>query len=76
MGQEVQRLKKTREFQGVFAQGKGFSEGNLLLKVKLAKVDDFLAAMGVKKEEAQPKLMVKMRDLPTQDTKVAVLKQG
>jgi ribonuclease P protein component len=28
------RLKKAREFQGVFARGKGFREGSLLLKVK------------------------------------------
>lgn len=44
------------------------------IKVKLGKVDEFLAAMGVKGEEAQGKLVVKMRDLPTQDTKIVVMK--
>jgi L-ascorbate metabolism protein UlaG (beta-lactamase superfamily) len=46
------------------------------LKVKLAKVDDFLAAMGVKKEEPQNKLVIRTRDLPSQDTKVMVLNPG
>jgi len=27
------RLKKTKDFQGVFSKGKGFREGNLFLKV-------------------------------------------
>jgi len=44
------------------------------LKVKLAKVDDFLAVMGAKGEEAQGKLSMKMRDLPTEDMKVIVVK--
>jgi len=46
------------------------------VKVKLSKVDDFLGAMGVKGEEAQTKLVVKVRDLPAEDTKVVVLKPG
>jgi L-ascorbate metabolism protein UlaG (beta-lactamase superfamily) len=46
------------------------------LKVKLAKVDDFLAAMGKKSEEVQSKLVIKTRDLPVEDTTVTVLKPG
>jgi L-ascorbate metabolism protein UlaG (beta-lactamase superfamily) len=46
------------------------------LKVKLAKADDFLEALGIKGEDIQNKLTVKMRDLPAEETKVVVLKPG
>jgi L-ascorbate metabolism protein UlaG (beta-lactamase superfamily) len=44
------------------------------LKIKLADAGDFLSAMGVKGEEVQGKLVIKIRDLPSEETKVTVLK--
>ncbi len=44
------------------------------MKVKLEGVDDFLKAMGRKSAESLPKLLVKKKDLPTEETKVVVLK--
>ncbi len=44
------------------------------LKVKLDKVDKFLAEMGAKSVEPQPKLLIKKKDLPQEETKVVVLK--
>ena len=46
------------------------------LKVKLAKVDDFLASMGVKNIEPQGKFNVKMRDFPVEGITVTILKPG
>ncbi len=44
------------------------------LRVKLDGVDKFLAAMGVKSMEQQPKLLIKKKDLPQEETKVVILK--
>ena len=44
------------------------------LKVKLEGVDKFLKAMGQKEILPQPKLSVKKRDLPEEETKIVVLK--
>jgi L-ascorbate metabolism protein UlaG (beta-lactamase superfamily) len=44
------------------------------LKIKLASAEDFLSAMGVKGEEAQAKLVIKSRDLPSEEAKVILLK--
>ena len=43
------------------------------LKVKLESVDAFLREIGAKNTEVQPKLNVKVRDLPVEETKVVVL---
>jgi len=43
------------------------------LKFKLDKVDDFLKEMGVKNEEPQNKLMVKLRDFTSEEMKVVLL---
>ena len=48
-----QRLKKTREFQEVFAQGKGFREGNLLLKRKVSKIEEVKFGIVVSKKVAK-----------------------
>lgn len=44
------------------------------LKVKLDSVDKFLKAMGLKSVQAQPKLLIKKKDLIGEETKVVVLK--
>lgn len=43
------------------------------LRFKLEKVDEFLKEMGVKNAEAQPKLVIKLRDFTSEETKVMVL---
>lgn len=43
------------------------------LKFKLDKVDEFLKEMGVKNAEAQNKLTLKLRDLPSEEMKVVLL---
>ncbi len=44
------------------------------LKVKLEGVDKFLKEMGKKSTEAQNKLLIKRKDLPSEETKIIVLK--
>ena len=44
------------------------------LKVKLDGVDKFLKEMGRKSVEAQPKLLMKKKDLPAEETSIVVLK--
>ena len=44
------------------------------LKLKLENVDKFLKAMGQKEISPQPKLLLKEKDLPQEETKVVVLK--
>jgi len=44
------------------------------LKIKLEGLDKFLKAMGIKKPEIQNKLLIKKKDLPTEETKVVILK--
>ncbi|MCD6528108.1 MBL fold metallo-hydrolase [bacterium] len=44
------------------------------LKIKLEKIDKFLKVMGIKSIEAQNKLLVKKKDLPTEEMKVVILK--
>lgn len=44
------------------------------LKVKIDGVEKFLKEMGIKSIEPQPKLLIKKKDLPQEETKVMVLK--
>ncbi len=44
------------------------------LKPKLEKVDKFLKAMGIRTPEILPKLLIKKKDLPQEETKVIILK--
>ncbi|NQV13129.1 MAG: MBL fold metallo-hydrolase [Parcubacteria group bacterium] len=43
------------------------------VKEKLVPVDKFLAEMGAKKETALPKLVIKKKDLPTEETSIKLL---
>ncbi|MFH2104816.1 MAG: MBL fold metallo-hydrolase, partial [Parcubacteria group bacterium] len=43
------------------------------VKEKLAPVDKFLAEMGAEKEKALPKLVIKKKDLPTEETSIKLL---
>jgi len=47
------RLKKTREFQRVFSRGKGFSAGNLLLKINSKEKDAIKFGIVVSKKVAK-----------------------
>jgi hypothetical protein len=44
------------------------------LKIKLDGVDKFLKEMGKKSIEPQPKLLIKKKDLPAEETNIVVLK--
>ena len=44
------------------------------LKIKLEGVDKFLKEMGKKSVEPQPKLLIKQKDLPEEETQIVVLK--
>jgi len=44
------------------------------LKIKLDGLDKFLKAVGVKKLEPLPRLMIKKKDIPSEEAKIVVLK--
>jgi L-ascorbate metabolism protein UlaG (beta-lactamase superfamily) len=44
------------------------------MKIKLDGVDQFLKEMGKKTVESQPKLLIKKKDLPAEETNIVVLK--
>ena len=45
------------------------------VKVKLDGAEKFLKAMGIKSAEPQPKLVIKKKDVPQEETKMIVLEK-